>query len=77
MVIISEQTENSMINELRHKLKHGIVSFTYRKKDGTLRHSHGTQSSQYLTENFPNALPNGNGSSTPGICKYFDTDKNA
>ena len=66
-----------MQTELREKLKNGIVTFTYTKKDGTTRQARGTlmQNRYIVGENF--IAPKGTGVEKMGAISYWDLDKDA
>lgn len=58
-----------MINELKKRLKDGEVSFTYRKKDGSLRTARGTTKMDSVPEEHQ---PKGGYSSPDNVCRYYD-----
>lgn len=58
-----------MINELKKRLKDGEVSFTYRKKDGSLRTARGTTKMDSIPEEHQ---PKGNYTSPDNVCRYYD-----
>lgn len=59
------------IEELKEKMRQGIVEFEFVKKDGTIRQAKGTLVSSYF-----NYIPKGDGVEKPGVTTYFDMDKN-
>lgn len=63
--------------ELKEKLRNGIVTFTYTKKDGTTRQARGTlmQDRSIVGENF--VAPKGTGAEKTGAISYWDLDKDA
>lgn len=63
--------------ELKEKLRNGIVTFTYTKKDGTTRQARGTliQDRSIVGENF--VAPKGTGVEKTGAISYWDLDKDA
>jgi hypothetical protein len=63
--------------ELKEKLRNGIVTFTYTKKDGTTRQAKGTlmQDRSIVGENF--IAPKGTGAEKVGSIAYWDLDKDA
>lgn len=61
------------VNDLREKLQNGIVSFTYKKKDGSIREANGTTRMDCIPEE---NHPKGTGEHSSDVVTYFDTDKN-
>lgn len=63
---------------IKEQLESGIVTFTFTKKDGSIRTTKGTRC-------FDNPLavgeeytpPKGNSTPKPGVITYWDLDKNA
>lgn len=56
---------------LTDKMKEGIVTFAFKKKDGTIRCARGT----LMAEHF-NYIPTGPVRERPGVTTYFDMDRN-
>lgn len=55
--------------DLRTRLRNGIVKFAFIKLDGTLREVNGTLN----MDNIPaKSHPNGNGSPSPAALRFFD-----
>ena len=44
------------INVLSHELKEGVVTFEYKKKDGSVRTAKGTLNDEYLPEKIPDKV---------------------
>ncbi len=62
------------VNELIVKLKLGVVSFSYRKKDGSVRKAKGTVNLEQVEGA---KLPNGKGAAAPeGVVNYWDLGSN-
>lgn len=61
------------ILEFAELLRRGPVSFTYRKKDGSLRHAEGTTNAHVLGNH--GATPTGEGPAN-GYIRYFDFERN-
>ena len=54
-------------------MKSGVVSFSFKKVDGSIREAQGTRHAAHITVDIK-----GTGQAAPyNICKYFDIDKNA
>lgn len=61
--------DNKTIEELKNRLRKGEVSFTYTKKDGTMRTAKGTTKMDMIPEDMH---PKG-GYDVPGnVCRYYD-----
>lgn len=65
---------NPDISKLKESFKKGVVTFQYRKKDGTIRTAKGTTNKSIITCNY--TPKGGNGPSTYGYTSYWDVDKN-
>ena len=52
-----------------------VVNFTFKKKNGELRHARGTKKLDRIKSIDENAIPSGEGNSKIGIVTYFDLDK--
>ena len=59
------------IEGLEEKMQKGIVTFAFKKKDGTIRCAKGT----LMAEHF-NYIPTGPKAERPGLTTYFDMDRN-
>ena len=58
------------IEELKKKLHDGVVEFSYRKKDGSIRTARGTLNGGYIPEEH---LPKGDGYVSPdNVQRYYD-----
>lgn len=66
-----------MITEIKEKLRNGVVTFTFTKKDGTTRQAKGTLifDKSIVGDNF--VAPTGRGSEKIGATAYWDLDKEA
>ena len=60
--------------ELKKSLKKGIVTFQYKKKDGTIRTAKGTTNVSIIEDNY--IYKGGEGPSRYGYTSYWDVDKN-
>lgn len=67
-------TKAMMIEVLKSKLREGVASFVFAKKDGTLRHAYGTTKKELA-----DAHINGRGVSRENFacCAYWDVEKGA
>ena len=63
-----------LINELKDRLKNGEVSFTYRKKDGSIRIAKGTLNFDIMGEE--NQPKSGIDYDSDTTTRYFDIDSN-
>ena len=60
--------------ELKAALRKGLVKFTFKKLDGTIREAFGTRNMKYVpTENHPK----GTGVEVDSVVKFYDLDKQA
>ncbi len=67
-----------LVQELENKLNVGPTRFTYKKKDGEVRHAYGVKNHIYISENFgDDKLPSGTGKHKDGVLAYYDIDKEA
>lgn len=58
------------IEELKKKLHEGVVEFSYRKKDGSIRTAKGTLNDGYIPEEH---LPKGDSYVSPdNVQRYYD-----
>lgn len=62
-------------NEIQSKLHKGIVTFTFKKKDGTLRTAKGTLKQSILESKVPMHKPTH--TSSPNVQVFFDLEKEA
>ena len=67
-------TKAMMIEVLKTKLREGVASFIFCKKDGTLRHAYGTTKKELASAHI-----NGRGESRENYacCAYWDVEKGA
>jgi hypothetical protein len=56
---------------LKTSLKTGIVSFSYKKKNGEWREAIGTRMLPYI-DDIGGAMPNGRGQERPAFIAYYD-----
>ena len=59
------------IAKLKQAMRNRVVSFSYWKKNGKIRHAHGTLIAALLPE-----TKHTDKASNPGVITYFDTDLN-
>lgn len=59
---------------LRALLREGVITFAFRKLDGTLRTAIGTTNLTLIPEDL---RPNGRGTSTEASVRFFDVEKRA
>ncbi len=70
--------KESLLQKLNHILKtENVVNFSYRKKNGELRHARGTKKLDRIKSIDENAIPSGEGTPKTGVIAYFDLDKSA
>ncbi len=70
--------KESLLQKLNHILKtENVVNFSYRKKNGELRHARGTKKIDRIKSIDENAIPSGEGTPKTGVIAYFDLDKSA
>ena len=68
--------KESLQQKLNRLLKtEDVVNFTFKKKNGELRHARGTKKLDRIKSIDENAIPSGEGNSKIGIVTYFDLDK--
>lgn len=68
--------KESLLQKLNHILKtENVVNFSYRKKNGELRHARGTKKLDRIKSIDENAIPSGEGTLKTGLIAYFDLDK--
>jgi hypothetical protein len=76
--IIIIMNKESLLQKLNHILKtENVVNFSYRKKNGELRHARGTKKIDRIKSIDENAIPSGEGTPKTGVIAYFDLDKSA
>lgn len=63
----------SKVNDLHTALKNGVVTFQYRKKDGSIRTANGTTKSDIVKENY--RFAGGTGPKAYGFTSYWDVEK--
>ena len=54
-----------------------VVNFTFKKKNGELRHARGTKKMDKIESIDECAIPSGKGAPKTGVISYFDLDKSA
>lgn len=59
-------------SDIRTRLRSGIIEFSYIKKDGTVRKSHGTLMMDIISSN--TVFKGDTSRNTEGYINYFDTD---
>ena len=70
--------KESLLQKLNHILKtENVVNFSYRKKNGELRHARGTKKLDRIKSIDENAIPSGEGTPKTGVITYFDLDNSA
>ena len=70
--------KESLLQKLNYILKtENVVNFSYKKKNGELRHARGTKKLDRIKSIDENAIPTGEGDIKIGIVTYFDLDKSA
>ena len=70
--------KESLLQKLNYILKtENVVNFSYKKKNGELRHARGTKKLDRIKSIDENAIPSGEGTPKTGIIAYFDLDKSA
>ena len=70
--------KESLLQKLNHILKtENVVNFSYKKKNGELRHARGTKKLDRIKSIDENAIPIGEGTPKTGVIAYFDLDKSA
>ena len=68
--------KESLLQKLNHILKtENVVNFSYRKKNGELRHARGTKKLDRIKSIDENVIPSGEGTPKTGVIAYFDLDK--
>lgn len=65
--------KEDLLNDLRHNMKHSIVSFSYRKKDGSLRNAKGTLSESIIKDR-GGEMPKGTGETPSDTFPYWDIE---
>ena len=72
--VLCGMTKAMMIETLKTKLREGVASFVFCKKDGTLRHAYGTTKKELASAHI-----NGRGESRENYacCAYWDVEKGA
>lgn len=70
--------KESLQQKLNRLLKtNDAVYFTFKKKNGELRHACGTKKMDKIESIDEGAIPTGKGSPKIGVIVYFDLDKSA
>lgn len=70
-----EENDNSLLDELKEKLKKGVVKFSFTKKDGSVRNANGTLKKEiYGASNTPKGTAKKISNATT---RFFDVDKHA
>ena len=70
--------KESLQQKLNHLLKtEDVVNFTFKKKNGEIRHAHGTKKIDKIKSIDKAAIPSGKGVQKTGVIAYFDLDKSA
>lgn len=54
-----------------------VVNFTFKKKNGELRHARGTKKMDKIESIDEGAIPSGKGTPKTSVIVYFDLDKSA
>lgn len=54
-----------------------VVNFTFKKKNGELRHARGTKKMDKIESIDEGAIPSGKGTPKTRVIAYFDLDKSA
>ena len=68
--------KENLLQKLNYILKtENVVNFSYKKKNGELRHARGTKKLDRIKSIDENAIPTGEGNIKIGIVTYFDLDK--
>ena len=70
--------KESLQQKLNRLLKtEDVVNFTFKKKNGELRHARGTKKMDKIESIDEGAIPSGKGSPKTCVIAYFDLDKSA
>ena len=70
--------KESLQQKLNRLLKtEDVVNFTFKKKNGELRHARGTKKMDKIESIDEGAIPSGKGSPKTSVIAYFDLDKSA
>ena len=70
--------KESLLQKLNYILKtENVVNFSYKKKNGELRHARGTKKLDRIKSIDENAIPTGEGTPKTSVIVYFDLDKSA
>lgn len=70
--------KESLQQKLNRLLKtEDVVKFTFKKKNGELRHARGTKKMDKIESIDEGAIPSGKGTPKTGVIVYFDLDKSA
>ena len=64
---------DELLKELRHNMKHSIVSFSYLKKDGSTRTAKGTLCESIITDR-GGEMPKGTGETPSDAFPYWDVE---
>ena len=68
-----EATKKAMVDQLNKALKAGVVTFQFKKKDGTIRTAKGTTNLGTINEVY--SFKGGDGPSKHGYTSYWDVEK--
>lgn len=72
------EDNKTLLERLKELLNtRSMIGFTYKKKNGEVRHAFGTKNLEVIKVVDENAIPSGNGTHKEGVVSYFDLDKNA
>ena len=70
--------KESLQQKLNRLLKtEDVVNFTFKKKNGELRHARGTKKMDKIESIDEGAIPSGKGAPKTEVIAYFDLDKSA
>lgn len=70
--ITMKDVRPASIDGLEDKMRNGIVTFAFLKKDGTIRKARGTLMAEHFSY-----IPKGPKAERPGLTTYFDMDKDS
>lgn len=65
---------SSSIKSLKDALKKGVITFQFKKKDGSIRTTKGTTNHEIISSNY--TPKGGSGPAKYGYTSYWDVDKN-
>lgn len=69
-----------LVDELKKRMKDDVVHFSFKKKDGTLRHAYGTRLTEIIVRHEGEVLPDSNTrkqASNGSTFPYYDIEKGA